>query len=161
MLSPGRMAVAKSWPIGTPTVTRVVVNRPPPIATPPGRTGTDAAPPAFRTAAWVSLGVGVAGVTAGIITTVLASARAGDFNAMSACGEAEVNYGAAGCAEAHDRAITMRALAVTSWVVAGLGVATGAVLFVLPGRSNRASAPSRWWIATGPGSVGASFGVRY
>ena len=148
MLSPGRMAVAKSWPIGTPTVTRVVVNRPPPIATPPGRTGTDAAPPAFRTAARAALGVGVAGVTAGIITTVLASARAGDFNAMSACGEAEVNYGAAGCAEAHDRAITMRALAVTSWVVAGLGVATGAVLFVLPGRSNRASAPSRWWIAT-------------
>lgn len=150
-----------------PPATQVVVNRPPPVTTPPrtppGRTGTDAPPPAFRTAAWVALGVGAAGVAAGVVTTVLAGARAADFNAMSVCGEAEVNYGAAGCAEAYDRAVTMRTLAVTSWVVAGLGVATGAALFVLPGSSNRTGAhtPPRWWIAAGPGSVGASVGARY
>jgi hypothetical protein len=147
----------------TPPATRVVVSPPPPATPPPRRDDTTARSPALRTAAWVTLGVGAAGVAAGVITTVLAGARAEDFNAMSACGEAEVNYGAAGCAEAYDRAVTMRTLAVTSWVVAGLGVAAGAVLFVLPGGSNRAGAHAqpRWWIAAGPGSVGASIGARY
>ncbi len=117
----------------------------------------------FRTAGYVALGVGALGIGAGLVATVLASARASEFNAMTACGEADPARGGAGCQDAYDRVSTMQAIGVAGWVVGGVGAVVGGVLIALPGRPASAArdAQRSWWLATGPGELGLAMGARY
>jgi hypothetical protein len=124
------------------------------------------APPrsnALRTGAWTAIAFGAVGVAAGVAATVLASGAATRFNERADCGEAETNRGASGCEELFSEVSTMQRIAITGWIVGGLGVATGAVLLAIPsGASRRGARASRGWsIASGPGDVGASLVARY
>lgn len=117
----------------------------------------------FRTAGYVALGVGALGIGAGLVATVLASARASEFNAMTACGEADPARGGAGCQDAYDRVSTMQAIGIAGWVVGGVGAVVGGVLVALPGRPSSAArdAQRSWWLASGPGELGVALGARY
>lgn len=173
------VAIALTTPVVTPVappVATVVPPAAPPVAPPVERTvappvvrtvtppvARPEAPPAnpLRIAAWSALGAGALGLGVGLVATVIARSAASDFNNNPACGELDANRGAAGCDALYGRASTMQSLAVGGWIVGGLGVAAGAVLFALPGTARRASAGGGWGLAGGPGDVGASLVGRF
>lgn len=117
----------------------------------------------IRAVAWTALGVGVVGLGVGVAATLATRAAADAFNAMGACGEAEPARGGDGCQATDDCVTTLHAVAVTGWVVGGVGAVAGAVLLAIPNRaaSNARGATSGWWLASGPGDVGASVGARF
>jgi hypothetical protein len=117
----------------------------------------------LRAVAWSALGLGVVGLGVGVAATVLTGDAADTFNATGACGEAEPSRGGDGCQSAYDRVTTLHAIAVTGWIVGGVGAVAGAVLLAIPGRaaSSARGMTSSWWLASGPGDVGASVGARF
>jgi hypothetical protein len=117
----------------------------------------------LRAVAWSALGLGVVGLGVGVVATVLTGDAADTFNATGACGEAEPSRGGDGCQSAYDRVTTLHAIAVTGWIVGGVGAVAGAVLLAIPGRaaSSARGMTSSWWLASGPGDVGASVGARF
>jgi hypothetical protein len=95
----------------------------------------------FGTLAFTAAGLAVAGLTVGIIESVIASRRADDFNDHTApsplagdpnhrapdCETSQLNDECRALQDAHDRA---RTLAIVGYVGAGVFAATSAVLFV-------------------------------
>lgn len=160
-LPPPAPRVAVAAPAAPPAPRAV----PPPTA--PARLvePTPSARPAqtLRAVAWSALGLGVVGLGVGVAATALMGRAADTFNAMGACGEAEPARGGDGCQAAYDNVTTLRAIAVTGWIVGGVGAVAGAVLLAIPNRaaSSARGMASGWWIASGPGDVGASLGAHF
>jgi tetratricopeptide (TPR) repeat protein len=82
-----------------------------------------------RTAAFVSLGVGAAGVALGVITGSVAASKKGDFTAENGCNE-DTKTCPRTLADDVNTYNALRYVSGTGFIVGGIGLATGAVLLL-------------------------------
>ena len=125
--------------------------KPPP---PPVPIGPKETPKRDRTLAWVSLGVGVAGVAVGGIFGGLALGKKGSLD-----GQCTANKICGPSAQSDlDAAQTFATISTVGFIVGGVGVAAAVVLFLLPDPKPEAAAAPKSGVflrpVIGPGSLG-------
>jgi hypothetical protein len=145
----------------------------PPVATPPTdpgpaapvvAVGTDSTEPnsksSTRTLAFVAGGVGVVGVGAGVLFAVMRSSKVKESEDLctgpsGACPESQRTK----IDELDNSAKTNGTLSVVGFAVGGIGLATGAALFMMSSPSTSSAASPRFqpWVGLGSAGVAGTF----
>ncbi len=146
--------VAAAAPVATP-------GAPPPEAPTEPPTGGDSAGKGLRIGGYVALGVGVVGVGLGTVFLLSASSKQkqGD-DAFAACAKSSCTVPQRGAIDSLDsKAASGRTLAFTSYLVGGVGVATGITLLVLAGKhgSSETTAHVEPWIGYQSAGLSGTF----
>jgi hypothetical protein len=137
-------AVPVAAPIGTAATPVAASSEPPPVS--PAAPDSDSSSPGsgLRAGGYVALGVGVVGVGLGTVFLISAGSKQkkGD-DAFSACQNRGCSTSEQGEIDGFDKdAASGKTLALTSFIVGGIGAATGITLLLLAGNSKAAEAPA-------------------
>jgi hypothetical protein len=141
VLAPNAAATAPAAPVAV-ALAPVDAASPPPVS-PPASPVSNSSSSGMRIGGYVGLGVGVVGVGLGTVFLLSASSKQKDADAaFDACGGASCSVADRGKVDGLDSdAASGKTLALTSFVVGGVGLATGVTLLVLSG-NQKSSEPS-------------------
>jgi len=135
VLTPNAAAVAPATPVAAAAATPSAPPGPPPPAEPPSPSGSSSGS-GLRVGGYVALGVGAVGVGLGTVFLLSANSKQKDADtAFAACGGKACSPGDRTRVDSLDSdAATGKTLSLTSFVVGGVGLATGVTLLVLSGK---------------------------